>query len=425
MKHYGAQLAGGNNTVDGNEDSILTVGTNDSLIIMTPNTTGGQTLDGTLNGLVINSANGSTHVLGADGREIAISSLSTSVNTALTIPIANAGGTAFVDSSLTQTSTADGNQAVTAGGNLIVAGDLTVRGTTLTVSSTDVSTSDTFITLAATDLPESDTTTVTTPFAGLLIEDSRTSDGTTEVKGYGGLRWNESTSIFQFSANTTNGSDGDWTDFGAAGAGIQSVNAGAGIDVSTAMPADANNPVISLDLLATTVSSSTSAPGGGLTTTPTGATGELSISYGGITAGNLATDIATTRTGLANGSAGQALVSEANGGFTWANVGTVVEYIARGTKATTTTFAHIPQTTHGISFTGGAAMQEALTVQVYEEQSNRISQIIPEAIFIYDTAVSAAAANGVPGEGAAAVGDVFVVFGETASALNYRVIIKG
>ena len=44
---------------------------------MTPNTTGGQTLDGSLDGLVINSANGESHVLGADGREIAIANIAT------------------------------------------------------------------------------------------------------------------------------------------------------------------------------------------------------------------------------------------------------------------------------------------------------------------------------------------------------------
>ena len=75
MKHFGAQLAGLNNQVDGNEDSRLVVGANDTLVIMTPNQTGGQITDGSLDGFVINSPNGETHVLGADGREILISNI--------------------------------------------------------------------------------------------------------------------------------------------------------------------------------------------------------------------------------------------------------------------------------------------------------------------------------------------------------------
>ena len=422
MKHFGAQLAGLNNQVDGGEDSLLLVGANDTLVIQTPNTTGGQTLDGSVAGLVINSANGSSHVLGADGREIAISSLSTSVNSALTIPIANAAADAFVNSSLTQTDVSDGTQTVTAGGNVIITGDLQVNGTTTTVNSTTIDIADRYATYAHTDLT-SDKVAID---GGIFVEHIVASG----VATYAGIRVGAD-GVWEVTSNATSddGTTGTWVDLGLSTGGIQSVQGGIGIEVSTGakdgLTGSAQSPVISLDLRSTEVSSSATTPGGGLATVPTGATGELSIDFGGITAGNFATSIATTRTGLANGVAQQALVSQGNGGFAWANVGTVREYIARGTKGTTATFVQIPQADHGLTFSGGATTAEAFTVQVYEEGTNRISQILPEAIYIYDTAVSAGAANGVPGEGAAAVGDVFVEFGATALALDYRIIIKG
>ena len=423
MKHFGAQLAGLNNQVDGGEDSLLLVGANDTLVIQTPNTTGGQTLDGSVAGLVINSANGSSHVLGADGREIAISSLSTSVNTRLTIPIANAAADTFVDSALTQTDVSDGTQTVTAGGNVVITGDLQVNGTTTTVNSTTIDIADRYATYAHTDLT-SDKAAID---GGMFVEHVVASG----VATYAGIRVGAD-GVWEVTSNATtdDGTTGTWTDLGLSTGGIQSVQGGIGVEITTAgtkdgLTASAQSPVLSIDLRADEVSSSAATPGGGLTTVPAGASGELSIDFGGITAGNFATSIATTRTGLANGVAQQALVSEGNGGFTWANVGTVREFIARGTKATSTTFVSVPQATHGLAFSGGATTAEAFTVQVYEEQTNRISQILPEAIYIFETAVSAGAANGVPGEGAAAVGDVFVEFGATAAALDYRIIIKG
>ena len=425
MKHFGAQLAGLNNQVDGGEDSLLLVGANDTLVIQTPNTTGGQTLDGSVAGLVINSANGSSHVLGADGREIAIADLTTSVNTNLFVPISN--GSAFVNSEIQQSQTTAGDITITLGSStadsVVISGNLQVNGTTTTVNSTTIDVADRYATYAHTDL-SSDKLAID---GGIFVEHIVSSGAAT----YAGIRVGAD-GVWEVTSNATtdDGSTGTWTDLGLSTGGIQSVQGGIGIEVTTSGAKDgltgsAQSPVLSLDLRSTEVSSSAATPGGGLATVPTGATGELSIDFGGITAGNFATSIATTRTGLANGNAQQALVSQGNGGFAWANVGTVREFIARGTKATSTTFVSVPQATHGLTFSGGATTDEAFTVQVYEEQTNRISQILPEAIYIYDTAVSAGAANGVPGEGAAAVGDVFVEFGATAAALDYRIIIKG
>ena len=85
MKHYGAVLTGDNNIIDGGESSILRVGdSNDAFIIGTPNISG-STFDSntstwthpTAGGLSIESLNGETHVLGADGREIAVASIAT------------------------------------------------------------------------------------------------------------------------------------------------------------------------------------------------------------------------------------------------------------------------------------------------------------------------------------------------------------
>ena len=83
MKHYGALLTGANNQLDGGENSVLTVGANDAFIITTPRTqsdtnygtsvTDQEALDA--DGLVILTGNGSTHILGADGREVAISDI--------------------------------------------------------------------------------------------------------------------------------------------------------------------------------------------------------------------------------------------------------------------------------------------------------------------------------------------------------------
>ena len=165
MKHFGAQLAGLNNQVDGGEDSLLLVGADDTLVIMTPNVTGGQTLDGSLAGLVINSANGSTHVLGADGREIAISSLTTAVNTALHLPISNAAGTAFVDSGISQSAVGDGSN-IEINGNVNVTGTLQVQGNTTQIESTEVVINDRFLHLGNT-AAASTTTDLT---GGIVVE---------------------------------------------------------------------------------------------------------------------------------------------------------------------------------------------------------------------------------------------------------------
>ena len=93
MKHYGALLSGANNQVDGGEVSILTVGSattqDDKIIIYNENdgetsseysqTTGDAliTTAGPAGFVIVPSAagRGSTHVLGADGREVPISGI--------------------------------------------------------------------------------------------------------------------------------------------------------------------------------------------------------------------------------------------------------------------------------------------------------------------------------------------------------------
>ena len=235
MKHYGAVLSGDNNILDGGDSSILTIGTaasNDDAIVIhneAPATATANKVIGTDNGLVLvpyntityDAANNNapSHILGADGREVAVSDLvmDFNYNSALTIPIANATADAYVDSALTQTSVADGTQTVTAGGNVIITGDLQVSGTTTTVDSTTVTLADRFLELGT-------TTTDFMPMdnsGGLLIVDQRASG----VNGYGGFRWNGTDSKFEWSSDTTTGADGDWNDFGS----IDSVTAGAGI----------------------------------------------------------------------------------------------------------------------------------------------------------------------------------------------------
>ena len=103
MKHYGALLTGANNTIDGGENSVLTVGANDAIIVATARTQSDANLGATISdqealdaaGLVIATANGATHILGADGREVAISDIGGGSAHALfnptvhTIPILN------------------------------------------------------------------------------------------------------------------------------------------------------------------------------------------------------------------------------------------------------------------------------------------------------------------------------------------------
>ena len=85
MKHFGAQLAGINNEVDGDLASRLVVGTassnNDSIVIHNEQviTSTADKVVGTDLGLVIvpsATGRGATHVLGADGREVSIANIS-------------------------------------------------------------------------------------------------------------------------------------------------------------------------------------------------------------------------------------------------------------------------------------------------------------------------------------------------------------
>ena len=160
MKHFGAVLTGDNNIVDGGDSSILTISAsagNDKIIIYNQNdaATASEYAGGVFTGDALISdtgptgfvivpsvaGRGATHVLGADGREVAITSLSTSVNTNLIIPVSN--GTSFVDSALSVSATGTANTVtVTAAGNMTIEGNLIVNGTRTVIHSADSFVSD-------------------------------------------------------------------------------------------------------------------------------------------------------------------------------------------------------------------------------------------------------------------------------------------
>ena len=91
MKHYGASLAGLSNQIDGGENSVLTVGADDSVIISTSraedstkygNTAPTGTALSDSEGLIILTENADTHVLSADGSEVSIASIAAGGHTA-------------------------------------------------------------------------------------------------------------------------------------------------------------------------------------------------------------------------------------------------------------------------------------------------------------------------------------------------------
>ncbi len=417
MKHFGAVLTGDANIVDGGESSILRVGAasgthDDVIIINNNNATTGTTdaaSDGTVHGLVLipsATGRGDTHVLGADGREVAIADLSTSQSfTAVgSIPVANDSATAAG----TFTGTADQYiaSAITQIGSgststITVAGNLQVSGTTTTVDSTIVTIADRFLELG----------TASADFAaavasgGLLITDQRVGG----VNGYGGFRWNGVNSVFEFSADTTNGTDGNWTAFGASGAGVQSVVGGAGIAVDATT--DANNPVASVSANTNHFAFRNAAD----TAADTGDTGVLTLADAGILEPKLNVVADSTNSGTATPASGQVLAynSAGDGTFTWVTPagGTVGKSIQAFNKPLGDTSITISQATHAIP-AGIDGANLPYTVQVYEfvndlNAAGGLNQIIPESIVI------------------AANGNITITFGATTAALLGRVIIKG
>ena len=452
MKHFGALLTGVNNTVDGGDTSVLTIGTaasnNDSIVIHNeapvtatavkiPTTDFGLTLvpystitfTGTNSDII-------SHVLGADGREVAVADLATAVNTNLFVPISN--GTAFVNSEISQSSTAAGDITITLGSSLndmvIISGGLQVNGTTTTVNSTTVNVADRFLQVGDTGTSTTATTAIT---GGLIVETSNDGSGT---KAFGGIRYNGT--AWQVSSDP--GADGldagaTWTNLGVAGAGVEVVQGGSGISVAApataaatdGLMADTNNPVVRVELTTVGITDGTTTAGGGLSRDgATAATQTIGIATGGITAGQLATDIANTRAGLVNGTAGQVLTSQANGGFAWGNAGTVAKFAGTFTGAaqlisipTGTVGTSVANSSHGLSGSD-------FTVTVYEYLQNgsttqhsgsgdvaglRISQIIPEGITI---------GRDSSGSGANLEGTVNIILPSTQNGNQLRVVIK-
>ena len=449
MKHFGAILSGDNNVVDGGDSSILTIGestaaqgvanTQDSIVIYNvAGPTGATDKTTSSAGFVLvpsATGRGATHVIGADGREIAISTISGTFNpTAGTIPLAMDGSDAdtdpdsWADSALTQTGTST-SSTVTAAGNLTVNGNLQVLGTTTNINSTQVDIADAFITLADTDLPVSNTTPVSNINGGILVETDRTSDGTTETKTYGGLRYNATTNQWEASSDTNATGVGTWTPFGMAGASVTAIQGGDGVTVATTgmvdgLTASTNTPVASVAVTAAGISSSTVAGGGlGIDAVTGNGNNTLGIAFGGITAGQFATAISTTRTGLANGTAGQVLQSQGNGGFSWGDAtGSVRKY--GGNQTVVAGVISIPAATHGLSTT-----DTDYSVKIYEYQdtsgnqvtgstltaATRYNEIFPEAVTIGRLSA---------GTGTELLGTVTITLPTSQNSNIFRVVIK-
>ena len=464
MKHFGALLTGQNNTVDGGEDSRLVVGTassnNDAIIIHNEAPaiiTAAKTL--TDSGLVLvpyntvtyDSTSGApSHILGADGREVAVSDLVVQQDFSAigTIPVSadadnNLTGsgtvTQFIDSALSQTGSGAGS-TVTAAGNFTITGNLTVSGDRTILNTAQSVTEDKYIVVNTVATADGTEPVAATQDGGLLVRraintNQASNDPSTpnSLGTHAGIRFNEGSGAWEVSAATTTGGgvDADWTELGLSTSGVTQITPGPGLQGSDSDTTLGSDPVDGSTVLRVNVtalgvaSADGTTPGGGLTLDgAAGNTQTLGIDNGGITAGQLAHDIANTRTGLANGTAGQAILSQGNGGFEWGTVGTVSKHIAEYSKGTTTTFIRVAQTDHGLPAANSATddTAELYTVQVYETSTGYHQQIIPENIFVASAAV---AAGGLfTGSPSVVAGDVVVQFGTTVAVLAGRIVIK-
>ena len=450
MKHFGAKLAGAANTVDGDESSILTIGTgtgnNDSIIIH--NETGADEAAGdktlTDKGLVIvptASGRGATHVLGADGREVLRTDLGATANDNLFIPIST--GSSFVNSAISQDVTTDATTVRT-----IAIGDaediVNITGTAniatavindLTVSNMhSINADNSFVAdkYFETNHPVDGAAYAATQDAGYVVVQTAATTGSgatqthTPLTGAGirfnpaasaGDRW-EVAETFDFTDGSGGAAGsgavptGTWTSIGdyaaaAVSTGVTSIQAGRGVSehasgdaaVDGLTPSD-GSPVLRIE---TTTN-------GGIDFSATGAAGTLELQDGGIVADYLNGDTTGAAfSALGNGTAGQILASRGNGRFQWspAPTGTSATRAFTGTKITTATSFRILQTDH--LFAG-----QNLNVQVYESITGGFTQIIPESILISDGSAAGVAA-----------GDIVVTTGATATDLAYKVVITG
>ena len=447
MKHYGAVLTGDSNIVDGNDSSVLTIGTataNDDKIIIY-NAAPGTVADGKDTddiGLVIVpygtfswSQVGTTgryiptHGLAADGGEYLLSDIQLAVNENLSIPISN--GTSFVDSVITQdviTQTDTEAVVVTIGNSandsVVITGNLTVNGTTTTVNSTTLDVADVYITAATTNLNADKPATAGGMFVEYLIENTNTTQEVT----YAGIRVGAD-GIWEVTSNATtpDGSTGDWDDLGLSTGGVSSIRGAAGIAVHTAatplqdgLTPSTQSPVLRVALTPLSITDPGTTAGGGLTFDGTADGSQtIGIDDGGITAGQLASRVsaasslgaANNRGGLGDGTAGQVLASSGDGGFTWTSA--LQKYADDHTVASGA--ITIARSTHGIA-------DNDLTITVYEyinaSNGNQITggattatanlnMIIPESITITPA------------------GAVTITVGTAQNSNELRVVIKG
>lgn len=462
MKHYGAVLTGDNNILDGGESSILNIGTaasnNDVIVIHNDNTTTGTSdaaSDGSVAGLVIvpsTSGRGATHVIGADGREVAIASLGSVNSVTADFPVKGidaSGNSIFVNSIISEVApagglnydaTADGatnatnsnatgvqvggNLELTNNGNLTVAGNASIVGNLVVTGSTQFNHqsisqyADTFIELnVAQDKSAADTNGI----GGVLVEHSFDANGANAR--YGGLRFNgaANSNVGQWeynlaadvngaaTVNTNTGATGEWIPF--ASGTLTGITEGNGINVSTTATEDGNTGTAAAPLVSVALTTTAAGEGGLEFDNPTGdGNSTIGIAQAGITEQML------NATGTA-GTAGQilSLADPALGTFQWVaagGTGTINRYVETGTKAAATTSVTVGST--AITATSGiTAAEQNLTITVFESTTNGFSQIIPESIVIAD------------GTGGTNAGDVVVTFGATANDLAYKIIFLG
>ena len=430
------------NTVGTSLDSTLTINGDDTLRILATNTTG-NTYDDVDNptsitnrpaaGLVIDSLRGATHILGADGREVAITDVGGGINSASTIPVVNADGDAFVDSPIVQTTFGANNDDdvlmigtsskecdVTIHGNLNILG----AGTHTTIHSQDTSVVDRYFEI---NHPASNNQAYTDDQTGGLIIVQTGTAGTPGTSDTGaGIRFNPTDDRFEFNVNITDLSTAatidsatGWTGFGT----LTGINAGAGIAISTTGGTPAATvaaPRLDLALTTSAAGVGETSPGAGDAVNPTGG---LAFSP---TPGTDASTVGLAQSGIyeqflatsgAAGTAGQflSLADAETGEFQWASPAGNVRKITHALTAAGRNgqnFYEIDTTTAN-SQVSGTDLGINLNVQVYEtitiadpaqadpgDGSTDISvssQIIPETIHVTATAVFIGVPTGIIG----------------------------
>ena len=347
----------------------------------------------------------------------------------------NAGGATTIHGDVTI------NAIGATGGNLTVDGDLIVSGTTTTINTATLDVEDSYITAGNT--PADNVKLLSN--GGLFVE---TLSGVGS-KTYAGIRYgnpdNSATKRWEVTTNATSddGTTGTWNALGISTATpVTSVTGANGItanDVSSAQTGAISLDVAITGLAIADPDAATPVAGGGLSLD--GATdGEqtLGIAGGGITAGQLATSIASTRAGLGNGDANQVLMSQGDGGFAWGSGGGSRRTLAFS-KAAANTLIRINRNTDagrdGVNMNHdlpAASTTNIYKIDVYETvtpaNGNGVAQhmILPESIIVYTGAEPAAA---LPSQAAApqtvdaAAGDIVIELGATTGVLAGHVVI--